>query len=137
MRGVSLEYYLSAAFFWGGWDSMRLSKEQETRATKELLRMLEKHWQETVEGMNTSELTETRSFQGQRALSPTQVNRVNRLLLKSGKVFSEPSNFAENADVFWDFTKESSMNVAKRSAKEQLKDRVVKFRNAQQSKELP
>ena len=98
---------------------MRLSKEQEERATKELLRILEKRWQETVDGMNTAELTETRSFREQRALSFTQVNR---LLRQSGKLFSEPSDFSENADVFWNFTEKSGMEVAKRFAKATLKN---------------
>ena len=61
---------------------MRLTKEQEVRATNELLAMLASDKQHGGMGLRTSEMRGTCAFHGSNTLSLTQIAR---LLRKSGK----------------------------------------------------
>ena len=61
---------------------MRLTKEQEVRATNELLAMLAKDKQSGGNGLRTSEMQGTRAFHGTNTLS---LRQIARLLRKEGK----------------------------------------------------
>ena len=66
---------------------MRLSKEQEIRATNELLAMLQDDWVWGKGcGLRTSEMRGTSSFHGQNAFS---VKQIARLLRRTGTVVSK------------------------------------------------
>jgi hypothetical protein len=65
---------------------MRLTKEQEVRATNELLAMLAKDKQSGGNGLRTSEMQGTRAFHGTNTLS---LRQIIRLLRKAGKATAE------------------------------------------------
>jgi hypothetical protein len=65
---------------------MRLTREQEVRATNELLAMLAKDKQSGGYGLRTSEMQGTRAFHGTNTLSLSQIAR---LLRKAGKATAE------------------------------------------------
>ncbi|MGB0107037.1 MAG: hypothetical protein ACLPH5_00575 [Candidatus Sulfotelmatobacter sp.] len=61
---------------------MRLTREQEVRATNELLAMLAKDKQSGGNGLRTSEMQGSRAFHGTHTLS---LRQIARLLRKAGK----------------------------------------------------
>jgi hypothetical protein len=84
---------------------MRLSKQQEIRATNELLAMLA----EDLEwggghGLRTSEMRETPRFHGQNALS---LKQIARLLRKTGKVVAKLGGSKRFSYNLWNLTDEA------------------------------
>ena len=65
---------------------MRLTKEQEFRATNELLAMLVNDKQSGGFGLRTSEMQGTRAFHGSNTLS---LRQIARLLRKAGKTTAQ------------------------------------------------
>jgi hypothetical protein len=82
---------------------MRLTKEQEVRATNELLAMLAKNKQGGGFGLRSSEMQGTTAFHGSNTLS---LRQIARLLRKSGKVTAELGGSERYSYNQWTLTKE-------------------------------
>lgn len=81
---------------------MRLSKEQEIRATNELLALLRDDWAWGRGcGLRTSEMRGTSSFHGQNALS---LRQIARLLRRTGRVVSKPGGSERYSYNVWYLT---------------------------------
>ena len=82
---------------------MRLTKEQEVRATNELLAMLANDMHHGGLGLRTSEMQGTRAFHGSNTLS---LRQIARLLRKSGKAKAKFCGSGSYTYNLWSLTEE-------------------------------
>jgi hypothetical protein len=95
---------------------MRMSKQQEIRATNELLAILADDRHQGGHGLRTSEMRGTPAFHGESALSAKQIAR---LLLKTGMAIARLNGSPRFSYSVWQLTDEA-WDQARKSQSQRL-----------------